>query len=990
MEIRSVKAGVCERLRVIAGVATIVGAVAPVWAQGQQPLTPSPQTTVPAPDAATANPGDEVALNKLEEVVVTGTSIRGTTPVGANLITIGQDAIAETGAQTMQQILASVPAITGFGNSAQGGFGSADASGTYAPTIHGLGASASNGTLVLIDGRRLPLSGINHTLADPNIIAPLSIDHVEVLPDGASSTYGSDAVAGVINFITKKNFKGLEFSGQAGFADGYNTQQAGFLWGDAWDNTSVMISYDYERRSALSNADREFTRANHTAQGGGDFATFNCSPASARVGSSYYLYPYNGAAVSAAPCDYTSVADTLPEDTRNSVLVKISHEVNERVHLDGNLVYSDEANTAQISRGSLTTTVYGPGSTPPGGAGQINPFFQGPAGVTSETIGWDANNLLGTGAENQAGAKTLMGSGNATVQLFGDWAGTAGVTFGSNQSTLYQVGQLCTSCANLALNGTTNASGNPTTPSIAGTTTAVTTLPLTAANALDVWNPLATNLTSPGLLAKLTDSTQWQVTNQTIKDFSLKFDGTLFALPGGNVKGAIGGEYLRYTIYEQVVRPNNTGPSSLDSEGLTYDWGRNIKSGYAELLVPVFGPGDALPGLRRFDINVSGRYDDYSDVGATSNPKFAFTWDPAQEVSVRGNYARSFTAPALTSTGANGVTAESGYLTASAANGVVANLQVPNTFPGAIGLPGCTAATPTCTINSPTVTGVAITGPNQNLKPETGKTWSLGVDLKPEELPGFKASATFWNVQYTGMITSPQAAFALSSPALSSLLTLYPGGATAAQIAAAAGGRSQTGALPPNVYFIYSYQQQNALNLRADGIDSDVSYLAVTGIGDFSADLAGSVKLKMMQQFGSGGEWFSILNTSGFNTTFPSNKVAARLDLGYKEHGLRVNVIGNYTGSYYNWNGSAPYALERDALFSPIGGGQGVKAFTTVDLHAAYNFGTQGLLADAEVSLTVTNVFNKDPPFFNAAIGYDTFNANPIGRLAILGVSKRW
>jgi iron complex outermembrane recepter protein len=288
MEIRSVKAGVCERLRVIAGVATIVGAVTPVWAQGQQPLTPSPtQTTVPAPDAATANQGDEVALNKLEEVVVTGTSIRGTTPVGANLITIGQDAIAETGAQTMQQILASVPAITGFGNSAQGGFGSADASGTYAPTIHGLGASASNGTLVLIDGRRLPLSGINHTLADPNIIAPLSIDHVEVLPDGASSTYGSDAVAGVINFITKKNFKGLEFSGQAGFADGYNTQQAGFLWGDAWDNTSVMISYDYERRSALSNADREFTRANHTAQGGGNDATFNCSPASAKVGSSY-------------------------------------------------------------------------------------------------------------------------------------------------------------------------------------------------------------------------------------------------------------------------------------------------------------------------------------------------------------------------------------------------------------------------------------------------------------------------------------------------------------------------------------------------------------------------------------------------------------------------------------------------------------------------------------------------------------------------------
>jgi iron complex outermembrane recepter protein len=978
MDNRSVSTDSGRASRLIAGAVALALGIGTAVAQVQ-----------PAPAGTTTDSNDQLS-SRLEEVVVTGTSIRNTTPVGANLITVGHDAIAATGAQTMQQILASVPAVTGFGNAAQGGFGSADASGTYAPTIHGLGASASNGTLVLIDGRRLPLSGINHTLADPNIIAPLSIDHVEVLPDGASSTYGSDAVAGVINFITRKSFKGFEVSGQAGLADSYNTEQAGLLWGDAWENTSVMLSYDYERRSALSNADREFTRANHAPQGGGDFATFNCFPASVRVGSKYYIYPYTGSAVSAAPCDYTSVADTLPEDIRNSVLVKITHEVNDRVSLNANLVYSDEQNTARISRGTLTTTVYGPGSAPPGGASQINPFFQGPPGVTSETIGFDADSLLGPGAENQAGAKTLMGTGTATVELFGDWLATAGLTFGSNQSTLWQVGQLCTSCADLALNGTTNASGSLTTPSIAGTSTIVTSLPLTTANALDVWDPRASNLTSAALLRQLTDSTQWQLTNQTIKDFSLKFDGSLFDLPGGSVKGAFGGEYLRYTIYEQVVRPNNTGPSSLDSEGLTYDWGRNIKSGFAEVLVPLFGANNALPAFHRLDVNISGRYDDYNDVGSTSNPKFALTWDPLKGVSVRGNFARSFTAPALTSTGANGVTAESGYLTASAANGVVANLQVPNTFPGAIGLPGCTAATPVCTINTPTVTGIAITGPNQSLKPETGKTWSVGLDLTPEELPGLRASATFWNVHYTGMITSPQAAFALSSPALSSLLTLYPNGATAAQIAAAAGGRSQTGALPPSVYFIYSYQQQNALNLKADGIDADIDYIHGLGPGDFSAALAGTVKLKMMQQFGSGGEWFNILNTSGFNTTFPSNKLAARLNLGYKVQGLTVNVIGNYTGSYYNWNGSAPFPLVRDALFSPVGGGQGVKAFTTIDLHAAYNFGNSGLLSDTEVSLTATNLLNRDPPFFNAAIGYDVFNANPIGRLVMLGVSKKW
>ncbi len=962
----------------------LAGVAATAAAADQSVDQPATQPTNPP-----ANPSADIG-SKLEEIVITGTSIRGAAPVGANLITVGRDQIAETGAQTMQQILSSVPAVTGFGNSSQGGFGSADASGTYAPTIHGLGASASNGTLVLIDGHRLPLSGINHTLADPNIISPLAVERVEVLPDGASSTYGSDAVAGVINVITRKNFKGFEATAQGGVANGYNTQDAGLLWGDSWGDSSVMVTYNYSRRSALSNGDRSFTAANHTAQGGGDFASYNCGPASAQYNGKYYLYPYNGAAATSPSCDYTGVADTLPEDIRHTLLVKATHEVNDRLSLNLDVVYSNEANTAQISRGTLTATAYGPGSTPTGGAGQINPFFQGPPGVTSETVYFDADNLLGRGAENQAGAKTFMVTPNVQLQLGGDWLGTLGATIGQNQSTLQTVGALCTSCANLALNGTTNASGSPTIPSIAGTTTAVTSFPLTAANAIDVWDPAGSNLTSAALLRELTDSSSWQLTNQSIKDFSLKFDGSLFQLPGGAVKGAVGGEYVIYTIYEQVVRSNNTGPSSLDSEALSYEWGRNVKSGYAELLVPVVGDANAVPLVRRLDVNISGRYDDYSDVGGTKNPKFALTWDPVRGVSLRGNFARSFTAPALTSSGANGVTAESGYLTASTANGVATNLSVPNTFPGAIGLPGCTASTPVCTINSPTVTGIGITGPNQNLKPESGKTWSLGLDVAPPEVPGLRLSATFWNVDYTGMITSPQAIFALSSPALSPLLTLYPNGATAAQIAAAAGSRPQTGALPQNVYFIYSYQQQNALNLKSNGIDADASYRFDTSVGEFSADLSGSVKLKMMQQFGSGGQWFSILNTSGFNTTFPSNRLAGRLDLGWKEMGVSAHVIANYEGSYYNWNGSAPYPLQRDAAFAPIGGGQPVVAYTTFDFHAAYNFGASGVLANSEIDLTGVNVLNKAPPFFNTAIGYDLFNANPIGRLITVGVSKKW
>jgi iron complex outermembrane recepter protein len=936
---------------------------------------------------------------RLEEVVVTGTSIRGTQPVGSNLITVDREAIAETGSQTLQQILATVPAVTGFGNAAQGNFGSADASGTFAPTIHGLGASASNGTLVLIDGHRLPLSGINHTLADPNVIAPLTIERVEVLPDGASSTYGSDAVAGVINFITRRNFKGVEVAGQYGFGRQFNTQDAGFLWGDASEASSEMVSYNYSRRSAISNQDRPFTRANHIPQGGGNFATFNCAPASVQPAGSTLVYasPYTGAGVTNNSnngfCDFSNVADLLPEEIRQNVLVKLTHDIGDRVTFNADIVYSKEQNTAAISRGAVTVTAYGPGSTPPAGAGQINPFFQGPPGVTSETVRFDADSLLGPGARNRAGAETFMGTGGLAFNIAGDWFANLGFTVGKNDSSLEVDGGLCTSCANLALNGTTNTTGSPTTPSVAGTNVAVTNFPLTAANALDVWNPVGSNLTAASILQQLTDSTTSQTAHQTLKNVTLKFDGSLFPLPGGSAKAAIGGEYLNYNLAQVVIRSRNTGPSSTNSATTFLDYGRNVKSGYAELLLPLLGGPSAIPFVHRLDLNVAGRYDDYNDFGSTSNPKIALTWDLSPGVSVRGNCAKSFTAPALTSRGnASGITAESNYIGSFPGVGgnVVSNLVIPNTYPGANLLPAgaCSAATGTCTIGTAAVTGLQVNGGNKGLKPERGNSWSVGLDLKPSAIPGFRASFTFWNADYTGMITAPQPVFAVGSVALRSLLTLGP---TPAQVAAAEAGLPQGSLLPANIYYIYSFQQQNALNLKAEGIDFDVAYSLETKAGTFLADVAGSRKLKMRQQFGDGGEWFDVLNTVGINTTFPSNKFAARLNLGYQRAAWSANVFVNYAGSYSNWNGSAPFTVLRDAAFSPIGGGQSIPSFTTVDAHLAYHLeDSSGVLANAEIDLDGSNLFNRDPPFFNAALGYDPFNASPIGRLITLGVSKKW
>src|SRR4051812_6767001 len=297
--------------RLLGGASLAVVMLAAVGAQAQ---------TRPASGAA-----------EVEEIIVTGSSIRGAAPVGSNLIAVGQADIEKTGAQTIQQVLRSVPSVVGLGAVGQGSFGSADNSGTNAPTIHGLGASASNSTLILIDGHRLPLTGINHALADPNILAPLALERVEVLAEGASAVYGSDAVAGVINFITRRNFNGIEVRAQAGYADGYNSYGANGVAGKTWDGGSVLVALGYSDRDGLLASKRGFTARNRLASGGTNLSSFFCSPASIQVGSGNIIpSPYTGAGVPNAPanafCDTSGVIDLFPSERRYSGMVKVTQD----------------------------------------------------------------------------------------------------------------------------------------------------------------------------------------------------------------------------------------------------------------------------------------------------------------------------------------------------------------------------------------------------------------------------------------------------------------------------------------------------------------------------------------------------------------------------------------------------------------------------------------------------------------------------------------
>ena len=130
----------------------------------------------------------QAAPKDVETVTSTGTIFRGAAPVGSNVITVGQDEIQQIGAVTISQVLADIPGLNNFGSAGQGAQNSSDPGGASSPSIHSLGNSASNGTLILVDGHRLPNTGIQHNTIDPSAVPVIALQRVEVLPDGASAT----------------------------------------------------------------------------------------------------------------------------------------------------------------------------------------------------------------------------------------------------------------------------------------------------------------------------------------------------------------------------------------------------------------------------------------------------------------------------------------------------------------------------------------------------------------------------------------------------------------------------------------------------------------------------------------------------------------------------------------------------------------------------------------------------------------------------------
>lgn len=212
----------------------------------------------------------------VERIEVTGSRIKRTDIEGPSPIqSINKDDIANMGFDNLQQLLERMPANGAGAFSTRGNSQDSTANGAASISLRGMGPDA---TLVLINGRRVAISsfaeGITNSFVDINNIPVSAIERIDILKDGASAIYGSDAIAGVVNIILRKNFEGIEINLGYGEASGssYDEQSGSMLWGMQSDKGSASIILDYFKNSTLAATEMgRFGTANQSPYGGEDF-----------------------------------------------------------------------------------------------------------------------------------------------------------------------------------------------------------------------------------------------------------------------------------------------------------------------------------------------------------------------------------------------------------------------------------------------------------------------------------------------------------------------------------------------------------------------------------------------------------------------------------------------------------------------------------------------------------------------------------------------
>ena len=968
---------------------------------------PSPPSTTTAPTVRSFNEnGTEEATT--ERVFVTGSAIPTAAEVGPNpVLNVTRDLINKSGERNTEELLRNLPVANANGVPVSNNEnGSNTAVGAATIALRGFDARA---TLILLDGRRVapyPTGNRRVVFIDLNTIPESSIQSIEILKDGASTTYGADAVAGVVNIKRWHDYRGAEAKFEYGNTTDKDsgTINTALTFGVGDGKTNISGTLNYYHRNSIFNHDRDYSAVP-------PFLSSNASPynlqvtnaavaeaggtvipsasgnqfASAPNGTnglapaSTYLYGAGRPRSGPNGFNFNEFSLSFPTSERWGGYVAMDH----KIFGDQLVVYADgmyqnvkthnelaAPATGNFQTPGFVTLAIPPrepnpaGTTPfggptyaetgvaPGAFNPFNPFNQIISGGTRARLAEFGNRLFDN--ESDAWLATLGFRGD---KLFnGTWGYDVGFRYSQIKNTTTGT-QVSISRFNRILNQA-DPIFDPASSEFIGTTTAFNPFG-------DFRVPIPSNDASVEF-ARVhpvdIDTSKLATIDATI------YTTDLFDLPAGGIGLAVGGQFRRESLKEEPDQLNISGDIAGNSAIARAVGGRKSYAVFVETQIPVFSAKNEIPGFHALDINAAGRYEEFRNNNTNvAVPKVGIRWQPFDDtLTLRFTWGLGFREPSL----------EELY------SAPISDIQ-PSHDPlngGAF---------------EPETTTLVQSSPD--LSPEDSETFSGGVVWTPKFVPGLTVSADLWQIDRTGVV---QSAFLDAVLARELAGTLLPG--------------ERVERLPDGTITRIVVSNRNEAAQKANGVDFGLQYQYPTeSFGTFTSVTQVTYLNSFEIQRVEGGKTEQLAGV----TTDPGQSQEGyyrwrgntRLDWAYKGFDLvgTVRLINGFIEQDPDLN---TRNVDRRWLF---------------DLQASYDFGTlvsttsetvPSSSKDDKASVTTSassklgffdyflkgttltvgciNLFDKDPPFASGqggnAVCYPGFTYDSTGRFYYIRLTKKF
>ncbi len=1003
---------------------------APAATESPKPAEPVPNAPAPgtadaaAAEAANRN-ADGVALGSSEvtadRVIVTGSNIPSAAEVGTNpVLTYDRTSIKKSGERTVEAFLRDLPVANANGVPVSNNEnGSNTAVGAAAIALRGFDSRA---TLVLLDGRRVapyPVGNnpgsVNAMFVDLNSIPQAAIESIEILKDGASTTYGADAVAGVVNLKMRHYFDGAEATVEYGNTTDKDSGvfSASLIYGVGTSTTEFSGVLNYYHRNAIANRDRSYSAIP-------PFLSSNASPynlqlsnaAVAEAGGTVvpsdsgtqfatapdftnglapagdYLYSGSRVRAGANGFNFNQFSLSFPSTERYGGYTHFEHKLfSEQVVLYGDLLYQhvDSHNElAAPATGSFQTAgqvtlaipprVPNPaGTTPfggptyaetgvtPGAYNPFNPFDQIISGGSRARLAEFGNRIF----DNKTDA-FLTTVGVKGDKLFdGTWGYDAGFRYSQVENV--QTGtQVSISRFNRILNQA-DPIFDPNSSEYIGTTTAFNPFG-------DYRVPIASNAATVAYATvhpKDEDTSKLGTLDANI------YTTSLFALPAGGVGLAFGGQFRKETLDENPDALNVAGDISGNSPVPAANGGRRSYAFYAETNVPIFSPSNAVPGLHALEITGSGRYEAFQNNNTdVLVPKVGLRWQPIDDqLTIRATWGEGFREPSLEE------------LYSAPISGLKLSHDPMNG--GAF---------------EPETNVLVLSNPN--LQPEESSSYNFGVVYSPKYAPGLTFSVDVWGIDRDKVIGSSPADEVLARELTGKLLN-------GESVERDAGG---------GITRIVT-QNRNLGSQQANGVDFTLLYQLETEWGTFTSITQATYlynfefpqgETAVGLGLGSGNLVGFTTNPGASNEGFYEWKADTSLDWGWK--GFDVIGTAHYIDGFDELDPDlVPRHVEYTVRFDlqasydftalvpvephPVPGyskesAKSLSSANTAGPATASNSIASRLLTGTVLTIGCNNIFDDDPPFASGeggnSVGYPGFTYDATGRFVYVRLTKKF